>query len=241
VQDGSVRIPIAPIYLEHFDEGIIRALGGTLESFVLDGEEAQFYSTMIPGLCGPWPDTYYGKTPIFFGKGQEQLHPDVLPSITVIRSSIEDDMTRVAHKTLDHVVPAHRATRVTVQRPDGSSASGVDKVDVKEAAWPVNITYNIQIRARNETDSLRMRRWVLSKLPSQNLSSWITVWDSAGVPREYDIFRESMADIGEYADINDVVKAEEFSYRVEGEYDTEEPTTRRTVLETRTTARPLEG
>lgn len=241
MQNGSVRIPIAPIYLEHFDEGIIRALGGVLESFVLGDEEAQFYAVAIPGLCGPWPDEYLGRTPIFFGKGQEQLHPNVLPSITIIRAGVEDDLTRVAHKTLDHIVPAHGANRVTVTRPNGQSAEGFDRVNVKEAAWPVNISYNVQIRARNDTDYLRMHRWVMSKLRSQDLKSYITVWDSAKVPRQYDIFRESMSDIGEYADVNDVVKAEEFSYRVEGEYDIEEPQVAATVQETRTTAHPLEG
>lgn len=237
--DGSVRIPIAPIYLEHFDEGIIRALGGVLESFVLGGEEAQFYAVAIPGLCGPWPDEYLGRTPIFFGKSP--LHPNVIPSITIIRTGIEDDLPRVAHKTLDHIVPAHATRRATVTRPDGRTAEGFEKVNVKEAAWPVNISYNVQIKARTEVDFLRMFRWVTRHLRAQDLESWITVWDSAKVPRKYDIFRESMSDIGEYVDVNDVVKAYEFSYRVEGEIDIDDPQVAPTVRDVRTTTQPLEG
>lgn len=237
----SVRIPIAPIYLEHFDEGIIRALGGRLDSFVIDGEEAQFYSVAIPGLCGPIPETYLGRTPIFFGKGQEQLHPNVLPSFTVIRSGVEEDLERVTHKTLVHRVPAHDAKKVTVELPDGTELVGYDRMSEKEAPWPVNITYNIQFRSRGDVDFLRMYRWVTSKLRTMDLKSWITVWDSARVPREYDIFRESQTDIGEYVDVNDVVKGYEFSYRVEGEIDIENPSMKATASEFRVNAQPLEG
>jgi hypothetical protein len=113
-------------------------------------------------------------------------------------------------------------------------------MEEKEASWPVNITYNVQIRARNEADFLRMFRWVTVKLRAQDLSSYITVWDSAKAPRQYDIFRESMVDIGEYVDVNDVVKGYEFSYRVEAEIDIEEPSVVPTVQDVQVTTQQLE-
>lgn len=237
----ATRVPIAPIYLEHFDEGMIRALGGIKQSIVIDGEEAYYYSVLVPGVCGPEAATYKGAIPIFFGKGREVIHPFLLPSITVIRAGVEDDMTRVRHKTLAHRVPAFRERQVVIQRPDGSQQIGFARMDEKEAEWPVNITYNVQIRIRGEIDFLRMFRWVMTHLPHQNLQSYITVWDAADVPREYNIFRESMSDIGEYVDVNDVVKGYEFSYRVEGEFEIEEPTVGSTAQQYETTVAPLEG
>lgn len=237
----AVRLPIAPIYVEHYDEAVMRALEGIKDSFVIEGDEAQYYSVAIPGICGPNPTDYNGRIPIFFGKGREVLHPNVIPSIVVVRSSIEDDMARVRHKTLAHHVPAFKAARVRLVKPTGEVLNGYEKMEDKEASWPVNITYNVQIRARTEMDFLRMFRWVVSHMRSQDLYSYITVWDSASNPRNYDIFRESMSDIGEYADINDVVKGYEFSYRVEAEIDIEEPTVGQAVRGVEATAHPMEG
>lgn len=241
MRSDAVRIPVAPIYIENFDEGVLRALGGVKDSFVIAGEEAQYYSVVIPGVCGPEPSVYHGKIPIFFGKGREILHPNVLPSIVVARASIEDDLVRVRPKTLAHYVPAFGARRLRIVKPNGDVLNGHDPMETKEASWPVNITYNVQIRARVEMDLLRMFRWVTSHMRSQDLYSYITVWDTANDPRNYDVFRESMVDIGEYADINDVVRGWEFSYRVEAEIDIEEPTVGRAVQGVVTTALPLEG
>lgn len=233
---GAIRIPIAPIYLEHFDEGMIRTLGGTLQPCVVDGEEVQCYVVLIPGVCGTGPN---GSVRIYFGKGRDVLQPAQLPYITIVRSGIEDDLPRVRHKTLAHRVPAFQEDEETVTSGQGS-VTGFKRVEEKEASWPVNITYNVQIRARNEADFLRMFRWVTEKLRAQDLMSYITVYDSAKAPRNYDIFRESMADIGEYVDVNDVVKGYEFSYRVEAEIDIEEPRVEPTVQDIQVSTQPLE-
>jgi hypothetical protein len=236
---GPTDVPIAPIYLEHFDEGIIRALGGVRDSIVIDGEEAQFYGSDIPGVCGP--ETYRGRVPIFFGQGLDVLHPNVLPSITVSRSSIEDDLQRVMPKSVAHKVAAVNSRRVQATLPDGTVIYGPSRKETKEPAWPVNITYNIQIRARLELEFLAMFKWVTSRLHAQDLYSYITVWDSAKNARYYDIFRESMSDIGEYIDVNDVVRGYEFSYRVEGEIDIIRPSVHATVVQPEVTTEMLEG
>jgi len=241
VSRGPTDVPIAPIYIEHFDEGIIRALGGVLQSFVLEGEEAQFYAAVIPGLCGPWPDTYYGSTPIFFGKGNEWLHPNVLPSIVVVRSGIEDDLQRSMPGSKAHIVAAFDAERVRVTLPDGTEVEGPSRKEVKTPAWPVNITYNIQVRAKTEEDFLVMFRWITHRLQTMNYWSHITVWDSGRNARRYDIFRESMSDIGEYMDVNDVVHGYEFSYRVEAEIDTIRPSVKGTMAKPQINTELLEG
>ena len=236
---GPTDVPIAPIYLEHFDEGIIRGLGGVRDSIVIDREEAQFYGVDIPGVCGP--ETYRGRVPIFFGQGLDVLHPNVLPSITVTRASLEDDLQRVMPRTLAHKVAAVNSARRRVTLPDGTVIDGPARKETKEAPWPVNITYNIQIRTRLELEFLAMFRWVTSRLHAQDLYSWITVWDSGKNARKYDIFRESMSDIGEYIDVNDVVRGYEFSYRVEGEIDIIRPTVHSTVAQPVVTTEMLEG
>jgi hypothetical protein len=241
MRSDAVRLPVAPIYIENYDEGVMRALDGKKDSFVIAGEEAQYYSVVIPGVCGPEPSVYHGKIPIFFGKGRELLHPNVLPSIVVARASIEDDLARVRPKTMAHYVPAFGASRLRIVKPTGEVLRGYDPMETKEASWPVNITYNVQIRARIEMDVLRMFRWVTSHMRSMDLYSHITVWDTANDPRNYELFRESMSDIGDYIDVNDVVRGYEFSYRIEAEIDIEEPTVGRVVRSVETSALPMEG
>jgi len=241
MRSDAVRIPVAPIYIENYDEGVMRALGGVKDSFVIAGEEAQYYSTVIPGVCGPEPTVYHGRIPIFFGKGREILHPNLLPAIVIARTGIEDDMARVRPKTQAHYVPAFGASRLRIVKPDGSALDGYDPMETKEASWPVNITYGVQIRSRVEMDLLRMFRWVTTHMRSQDLYSYITVWDTANDPRNYDIFRESITDIGDYIDVNDVVRGYDFSYRVQAEIDIEEPTVGKVVRSVRTTTHPMEG
>jgi len=236
---GPTDVPIAPIYLEHFDEGIIRALGGVLDSIVIDGEEAQFYGLTIPGVCGP--EYYRGSVPIHFGQGLDVINPYLLPQITVSRTGVEDDLQRVMPKSLAHKVAAIHAKRIRVTLPDGTMIVGPSRKETKEAAWPVNITYTIQVRARLQIEMLKMFCWVVSRLHAQDLYSWITVWDSAKSPRHYDIFRESMTDIGEYIDVNDMVRGYEFSYRVEGEIDIMRPNVHATVVQPEVTTGMLEG
>lgn len=236
---GPTDVPIAPIYLEHFDEAVIRALGGVRDSIEVDGEEAQFYAVEIPGVCGP--ELYRGRIPIYFGQGMDVINPYLLPQITVTRTGVEDDLQRVMPDTLAHKVAAIHAKRIQVRLPDGTVIVGPSRKETKEAAWPVNITYNIQIRARLHNEMLAMFRWVTSRLHAQDLYSYITVWDSAKSPRHYDIFRESMTDIGEYIDVNDMVRGYEFSYRVEGEIDIIRPTVHATVAQPEVNTEMLEG
>lgn len=239
MERGPTDVPIAPIYLEHYDEAIIRALGGSLNSIVIDGEEAQFYGVIIPGVCGP--ERYRGLVPIFFGQGMDVINPYLLPQITISRTGVEDDLQRVMPTTLAHKVAAIHSKRIQVTLPDGTVLVGPSRKETKEAAWPVNITYTVQVRSRLHAEMLAMFRWVTSRLHHQDLYSYITVWDSADAPRHYDIFRESMSDISEYIDVNDMVRGYEFSYRVEGEIDIIRPTVHATVVQPEVNTEILEG
>jgi hypothetical protein len=213
------------VFLEHFDEGMARTIGGELVERVLDGEVTQEYAIAIDRVTGP--PQYDGKVPIVFGHPEDAFQEVLLPRIELIRSAPVLATDRWQPGGFDYRVPMERGPKWRLE--DGREVAKY--VETKEHAWPHDITYDVHLKARTRTQANLMYRQIGVVL---GLYPVIHVRDTAGEERTYQAFNESTSGIDELTDISERMIGFTMSVRVAAELDFEEPYVEMTTPRLRT-------
>lgn len=202
------------VFLEHFDEGIVRTIGGELVERTLDGETTQEYAIAIDRVTGP--PQYDGKVPIVFGQPEDSFQEVLLPRIEIVRSSVAMATDRWQPGGFDYRVPMERGPKWRL--PSGQEVAKY--VETKEHAWPHDITYDVHLKARTRMQAQVMYRQIGVVL---GLYPVIHVRDSAGEERTYQAFNESTSMLDEVTDISERMMGFTLSIRIAAELDFEEP------------------
>lgn len=207
------------VFLEDFDLGLARTIGGKLTPIELDGEETQVFAVDIPGVQGP--DLYSGLVPIQMSEPEDSYADMVLPQIVIFRTSINPAMARWFPGGFEYQVPAKNAQQVTA----GNGVVGPSLVERKAWTYPYDISYDVHIRARRRYQADQ----ILQKL-QQYLWAYgqLYLTDSEGDERGYYAYLESIDQLNELTDISDRSVGHTMSLRVEAELDANNPTVSKT-------------
>lgn len=206
--------PTGQVFLENFDEGLARTIGGELIPVNRDGELSQTYAVAIDGVTGP--DQYSGLVPITMADAEDAYQDHVLPQIVIARGSITPQMNRWFPGGWEYQVPAANAEMV--KGPGGTRMPSL--VEKKWWTYPFEISYDVHLRARVRVQADRMLRQI-----GRHLWAYGQVFlrDSQGDERGYYAFVDSYESLGEISDVADRMIGHTVSIRVEGELDFNEP------------------
>ena len=202
------------VFIDDFDDGIARSMGGVLIDVELDGEMAQEYVVSIPDVVGP--KSHNGMVPIYFEAPDDSYSDGVTPSIIINCSFIP---------ATNRWQPGGRAYRVVAPQSKMVASSygtvGPTMVEQKPHALPYDFTYDIQLKAKKRRPAIRMFRHIGRK--GMWMHGLIVVMDSEGYPRTYDAFQESVNNLSDIGEIGNREVGFSLSVRVAGELDFWEP------------------
>jgi len=208
------------VFLEHFDVGIARTMGGELIDIEFDGEVVQEYALRVDGVTGP--KSYNGMVPIIFNAPEDAMQESLLPHVHIMRSSITPAMNRWHPGGREYYTPAAMAVPVV----SSGGVTGPSMLEQKEYAIPYDITYEVHLRARLRVQGDRMLRQVGRYFWAYGQ---VFLLDSLGEERGYYAFQESLDNLDEIADIADRTMGHTISLRVEAELDFFEPWVQKTL------------
>jgi len=214
------------VFIEDFDEGLVRSFGGQLIDFVIGGEHCQEYVLIEDSVQGP--NQYRGAIPIVFGVAQDAYQADLLPRIHVSRSAVSAAGARRESGGYEYRVPAQASQ--TVRAWNG--VTGPSLVEIKLRPEPHDITYDVTIKVPSGhgggvRGANRLLRRIGAVLSDQGA---IEVKDSEGHLRVYPYLRENLQDISEVLEVSERVSGWTLSGRVMGELDFNDPYQTKTCL-----------
>jgi len=169
----------------------------------------------IPGVDGPGID---GRVPVIFNTPEDIYNRYTIPGIRVLRSSIDFDTNRHHAVMSGHKyrVPSNEGKEVCVVGPYGQTKAGWTQYVQREHAEPYMITYDIEVRARYQTEAQRLRRYVAQRLRHQ---SFVPVYDSKSDKSHFTLFRDSIVETSQFADTLNRFHGYMMSYRLQAEID----------------------
>lgn len=168
--------------------------------------------------------------PIVFATPENPMSRYTVPLIIVRRESIDPVTLRWTPESVEYQVPAEVHRRLEVTLPDGQKLQGVDRVETKARAWPVDIVYTIEILARLRNDANTILRRVLKTF---QVYGNILVKDSLGEKRTYQALMEGVTDITDLLDVVGRIVGFSVSIRIIGELDLNDPENKKTVEQIR--------
>ncbi len=228
--------------LRSFDEGVIETLGAAVDEklveYFLKIEEVSTVSFDPPpsspfhrGVVDPRPGL--PGVPVTFASPEEALKKYTIPVILVRREDFSPALERRHPGLKQYRTPARGSLPVQYRSsPEAPVQGGFDRMEQIEQAEPYDISYTIQVAARNRgapgiTNQVgRLIRHVLGVYKA-NCTVWVR--DSVGDLRGYEAFQESTSNLDDVAEVTDRVIGLAVSLRVEGELDLNDPEVRRTV------------
>lgn len=221
---GTYRSGI--VFLEDFDEGLVRSFGGELIDLVIEGETCREYVLIEPSIQGP--NAYRGAIPIVFGNPDDAFQEDLLPQIHVSRSAVTPAGERRESGGYEYRVPAQAAKTVRAS----NNTYGPNLVEIKYRPEPYDLTYDVTIKVPSGhgggvRGANKLLRRIGAVLSPQGV---IEVTDSEGNTRPYPYFQENLQDIGEVVEVSARVAGWTISGRVKGELDFDDPFLSRTCL-----------
>lgn len=197
------------VFIRNFDQGVIETLGGyigvpdTEELIAMLGGEKKTYFIDIP-------EAVPSKVPVVFGNPEAVLQKKIYPSFLVLRDDPVPAMSRWhSIGSQKYRVPSVGAVVEVI-----GGVSGYSEYETAPQDQPYDLTYQIQVMARYEHQSIPMLKKVLRTYPPY---SKINLIDSLGQARSYTVFQESLNDISELIDVADRMKGWSVTIRVEGE------------------------
>ena len=193
-----------------YDKGVVEHLGAIIEECtLLDGRKTYSYVVSIDGVTGD--ERYNGKVPISIIPVSTAYHPDIVPSIAIRpgEPTIADD--RLLSLDIAGRWAAPGAKEVTV-----GGVSGFDRYQIRRSPLPVDFTYEIIMYAPKRNIGLLMRSFLLKKFPKHES---LSVQDSVGDTRTYEMHLESIFNNSELASIAERIISYTFSVRIVGEID----------------------
>lgn len=208
------------VFIEDFDEGIVRSIGAELIKVSYHGEEKETYGISVAGVVGP--DEYGGMVPVIFDSPNDAYQKEFLPCVHVARTAVDPAMNRWQSGGLAYRVAAPQAKMVK----GWTGEIGPTMVEEQGFPLPYDITYDVHIRSKLRVESQRILRRLGAVLAPYG---WITVVDSEGYPRTYDAFQSSIGDLSDLFDVQDREVGWTISVRVLAELDFYDPVLRKTV------------
>ena len=209
--------------IHHYDRAIYDSLGADFLPFPNPDDHRMLKRDMrqvlIPGIDGPgYTDVNEtdGRVPVVFDYPEDIYNRYLLPGLRIKRNvSIDFDEQRrfgwrAGHK---YRVPSDDGTDVL--NDDGEVVGRTHYIE-RAHAEPVNITYEIECRARYRRDAQTMRRYIRKRLKHE---SFLPVKDSIGEESCFTIFREGDSNVSELIESLNRFHGYMFTYRVEAEID----------------------
>jgi hypothetical protein len=227
--------------LENFDEAMYKALGAALLPFPNPNGEAKLpgfiQQILIKGIDGNGhvdnaiQGETTGRVPIVYNQPESTINRYTLPAIRMQRTSVAaDEQRRFAPGLPAYTLPALCAGEVEVNNRRGAAA-----YVQREQPEPTNLTYDLEVRARDEREANRMLRYIRYKLPARHV---IRVTDSRGVVSIFTIIREGMSETKNVVETLNRYVGWIITYRVEGELDEHLETKSPSVVRIKTTSSP---
>ena len=202
------------VFLEDYDIGLARTLGGELIDIELDGETVQKYAVQIEGVTGP--DEYQGLVPIDMSDPEDAYVEHLIPQIIISRGAVTPQMNRWFPGGREYQIRAKIAQDVK----SSGGLTGPSHVERKWWTYPFEISYDVHLRARLRAQADRMLRQIGRVFWAYGQ---IFLVDSEGDERGYYAFVESYDNLSEIADVADRLQGHTISMRVEAELDFNEP------------------
>ena len=201
-------------HVDLIDYNIAVALG---LGAVLDPDKEQYYLELVASDGSPIfiePEGSDAPEPITKAlvvyKQSEPTHTEFdLPAILIQRDDWSFAESREWSPTQQYRLPAPGARRVSA-----GGCLGWDCYETKEREWPVDLTYTIEVWARERLTAEVLHQIVLSKYPPRGS---VKVIDGLGVERVYHTFFEGTSDLTEVNSLVDRIVGFSMSMRVEGE------------------------
>ena len=221
---GTTRTGI--VFIEDFDEGLVRSFGAKLIDIEIDGEECHEYVLIEDSVQGP--NRYKGAIPIIFGDPDDTYQAGLLPQIHVSRSGINTAGQRRESGGFEYRVPASESQTVTAW----NGMSGPSLVEIKSRPEPHDITYDVTIKMPSghgggRRGANKLLRRIGAALSAQGV---IEVMDSEGNLRVYPYLRENLQDVTEVLEVGNRVAGWTVSGRILGELDFDDPYLCKTCL-----------
>ena len=161
--------------------------------------------------------------PVTFFYPEDVTKKMYYPMVLIRRDDISPAMNRWHPGALQFRGAAPGASRFSYQAyPTSTPITGWDKVEERQQAIPIDLTYTIQIVARNrgsfgvKHQANRIFDHILRKYPPY---CRVLVTDSVGDLRSYEAFTESINQVDEAAEVTDRMIGYAFTLRVEAELD----------------------
>ena len=215
---------LSQVGIRDFDLGIFLTLGAELFTYTVDGTERQGYVidlknredysgsvvTNIPQLDG--------KIPVFFSAPEDVFRPFLYPCFVVRSSAFEPAFERCPRYGYRRA-PSPGAKKVHVTYKN-KTVVGYDSYDYAMRDMPLNIPYDVQVYARNRSNSLILLKWAIRRLRPPFFS--VKVYDSHGDKRLYDAGPVSISSMDELTDVSDRSIAYTISFQVRADISIEE-------------------
>lgn len=161
--------------------------------------------------------------PIRFSFPEEVIAKMYIPGILIRREDINPAMNRWHPGMLQFRGPAEGAQRFSYSAyPTSTPVLGWDKMEERQQAVPCDISYTIQLVARNRgapgiyNQANRIFDHLFRKFPPY---SRVLITDSVGDLRSYDAYMESIGGNDDNPEVTDRMIGYAFTIRVEGELD----------------------
>jgi hypothetical protein len=230
------------VNLRSFDEGVVETLGARIdeetENYFLNLEEVETVGFDPPvsshfhrGPVDPRPGL--PAIPVTFAYPEDVFEKYSIPMILVRRDDISPALQRWHPGTLQYRAPgrgAHPSEYKQYQTSD--PVKGYDRVEQVDQAAPFDLSYTINIVARNRgAPGVRNQanRVLDHVLRIYQPYCRVLLKDSVGDARSYSAFMEGISHLDEVADVTDRVIGFAVTLRIEGELDLNDPVIRKTV------------
>lgn len=198
--------------IRNWDEGVPLTLEAETVTYPVDGEQRAIYVVRIPEIdsCLRYLD---GAIPVKMKNSEDVYQPYVLPCIEFKRNDMTPAFERQPWYQWVGRAPSKGAKKITL--PDGTE--GYDRYDNQFRATPFDITYDVNLLARRQQESVLMLNYALRRF----IPPWFSfkVVDSLGDVRHYDAGELTFSDASELVDIGDRFVGWNISFTVRGEID----------------------
>lgn len=207
------------VTISDFDRGMITSLGGELVDVAEDGGNRKHYAIDFAGVIGP--DRFAGKVPVFFVVGSAPYTPKFYPCVVVRRQDLTPAFENGgAFWHIEYRKRAKNAQEVTVQLTPTKSVTGYTRYETKARAIPYNIGYEVAAHAKGDramSDAAKMQFQLSTICVPPGFG--MTLLDSDGEERGYDVIVESVSTNLSALDLTDRDSGWTWSLVVHGELD----------------------
>lgn len=201
-----------------FDEGVMRAFGGELVSYAVDGTQRQAYAVAVRDVTTDFTHLG-GRVPIFWGAPDDAYQHHILPSYVIKRNNLDVAYDRAPWYGTERMAAPGAIPLVL---PTGER--GYDRYVERWNPHPFNIAYDVQgFSRRRHMESTRMLMQVLRSCKPPWFS--LVVTDSQGTERHYDTGDMNISDTSDLTDIANRSVSFTVSWTVRAEIDLSEEET----------------